>query len=71
MRAVSSYASAIVTAAMMASASGAYAQDSKLSVPNVTVHRARRPGRAALHARPVESLREKCLLAVCGGWGNA
>ena len=37
MRAVSSYASAIVTAAMMASASGACAQDSKLSVPNVTV----------------------------------
>jgi hypothetical protein len=37
MRAVSSYVSAIVTAAMMASASGASAQDSKLSVPNVTI----------------------------------
>ena len=37
MRAVSSYASAIVTAAIIASASGAYAQDSKLSVPDVTV----------------------------------
>jgi hypothetical protein len=37
MQAVSIYASAIVTAAMMASASGACAQDSKLSVPNVTV----------------------------------
>jgi hypothetical protein len=37
MRAVSSYVSAIVTAAMMASASGASAQDNKLSVPNVTV----------------------------------
>ena len=37
MRAVSNYASAIVTAAVMASASGAYAQDTKLSVPNVTV----------------------------------
>jgi hypothetical protein len=37
MQAVSIYAGAIVTAAMMASASGACAQDSKLSVPNVTV----------------------------------
>jgi hypothetical protein len=37
MRAVSSYATAIVTAAMLAPGSGAYAQDSKLSVPNVTV----------------------------------
>jgi len=37
MRAVSGYASAIVTAAVIASASGAYAQDSKLSVPDVTV----------------------------------
>jgi hypothetical protein len=37
MRAVSSYASAIVTAAMMASAGCAYAQDTKLSVPNVIV----------------------------------
>jgi hypothetical protein len=37
MRAVSSYASAIMTAAMMASASGACAQDNKLSVPNVGV----------------------------------
>jgi hypothetical protein len=37
MRAVSSYASAIVTAAMLATGSGAYAQDSKLAVPNVTV----------------------------------
>jgi hypothetical protein len=37
MRAVSSYASAIMTAAMMASASGACAQDNKLSVPDVAV----------------------------------
>jgi hypothetical protein len=37
MRAVFRYACAIVTAAVMASASGAYAQDSKLSVPDVTV----------------------------------
>ena len=37
MRAVSSYASAIVTAAMLAPWMGAYAQDSKLSVPNVSV----------------------------------
>jgi hypothetical protein len=37
MQAVSIYAEAIVTAAMMASASGACAQDSKLTVPNVTV----------------------------------
>jgi hypothetical protein len=37
MRTVSSYASAIVTAAITVSASGAYAQDTKLSVPNVTV----------------------------------
>jgi hypothetical protein len=37
MRAISCYASVIVTAAMMASASGAYAQDNKLSIPNVTV----------------------------------
>jgi len=37
MRAVSNYASAIVTAAMLTSWSIAYAQDSKLSVPNVTV----------------------------------
>ena len=37
MHAVSGYASAIVTAAMLASASGAYAQDSKLFVPDVTV----------------------------------
>ena len=35
MRAV--YACAIVTAAIMVSASGSYAQDTKLSVPNVTV----------------------------------
>jgi hypothetical protein len=35
MHAISIYAGAIVT--MMASASGACAQDSKLSVPNVTV----------------------------------
>jgi hypothetical protein len=37
MRTVSSYASAILTAAMMASAGFAYAQDTKLSVPNVIV----------------------------------
>jgi thiol-disulfide isomerase/thioredoxin len=37
MRAVPNYASAIVTAAMLTSASVSYAQDSKLSVPNVTV----------------------------------
>jgi hypothetical protein len=37
MGAVFRYACAIVTAAVMASASGAYAQDSKLSVPDVTV----------------------------------
>jgi hypothetical protein len=37
MRAVFRYASAIVTAAITASGSGAYAQDTKLSVPNVTV----------------------------------
>jgi hypothetical protein len=37
MRTVSSYASALVTAAITASASGAYAQDTKLTVPNVTV----------------------------------
>jgi thiol-disulfide isomerase/thioredoxin len=37
MRAVSNYASAIVTAATLTSGSVAYAQDSKLSVPNVTV----------------------------------
>jgi len=37
MRAVSIYASAIVTAAMLASASGADAQNSQLSVPNVSV----------------------------------
>ena len=37
MRAVSSYASAIMTAAMIASASGACAQDSKLSLPDVAV----------------------------------
>jgi hypothetical protein len=37
MRAIFSYASAIVTAAITASGSGAYAQDTKLSVPNVTV----------------------------------
>jgi hypothetical protein len=37
MRAVFSYASAIVTAVITASGSGAYAQDTKLSVPNVTV----------------------------------
>ena len=37
MRAVSNYASAIVTAAMLTPGSVAYAQDSKLSVPNVTV----------------------------------
>jgi hypothetical protein len=37
MQALSIYAGAIVTAAMMASASGACAQDSKLTVPNVTV----------------------------------
>jgi hypothetical protein len=37
MQAISRYACAIFTAAMMTSASGAYAQDSKLSLPNVTV----------------------------------
>jgi hypothetical protein len=37
MRAISSYATAIVTAAMIASASAAYAQDNKLSVPDVIV----------------------------------
>jgi hypothetical protein len=37
MRTVSSCASALVTAAITASASGAYAQDTKLSVPNVTI----------------------------------
>jgi len=37
MRAVCSYACAFVAAAIMASAGGAYAQDAKLSVPNVTV----------------------------------
>jgi thiol-disulfide isomerase/thioredoxin len=37
MRAVSNYASAIVTTAMLTSASVAYAQDSKLSFPNITV----------------------------------
>jgi hypothetical protein len=37
MRTVSRYASAIVTAAVMASASDTYAQVSKLSVPDVTV----------------------------------
>ena len=37
MQAVPNYASAIVTAAMLTSASVSYAQDSKLSVPNVTV----------------------------------
>ena len=38
MRTVSRYASAIVTAAMLAPGIGAYAQDSnKLSVPDVTV----------------------------------
>jgi hypothetical protein len=37
MRTASSYASAIVTAAITASASGAYAQDTKFSLPNVTV----------------------------------
>ena len=37
MRAVSNYAGAIVTASMLTSESVASAQDSKLSVPNVTV----------------------------------
>jgi hypothetical protein len=37
MRAVSGFAGAIVTAAMLAPGIGAYAQDSKLSVPDVTV----------------------------------
>jgi hypothetical protein len=37
MRAVSIYATAVVTAAMLAPASGAYAQNSQLSVPNVEV----------------------------------
>jgi hypothetical protein len=37
MRTVSSYASAIVTAAILSSGSGAFAQDTTLSVPNVTV----------------------------------
>jgi hypothetical protein len=37
MRAVLSYASAMMTAAMLAPGIGAYAQDSKLSVPDVTV----------------------------------
>ena len=37
MRAVSTYASAIVTAAMLSSGSGAHAQDTKLSIPDVTV----------------------------------
>ena len=37
MRTVSAYASAIVMAAMLAPGIGAYAQDSKLSVPDVTV----------------------------------
>ena len=37
MRTVSRYASAILTAAMLAPGIGAYAQDSKLSVPNVEV----------------------------------
>ena len=37
MRTVSSCAIALVTAAITASASGAYAQDTKLSVPNVTI----------------------------------
>ena len=37
MRAILSYATAVVTAAMMVSASAAYALDNKLSVPDVTV----------------------------------
>jgi hypothetical protein len=37
MRAVSIYATAVATAAMLASASAAYAQNSQLSVPNVEV----------------------------------
>ena len=37
MRTFSSYASAIVTAAMLSSGSGSYAQDTKFSVPDVTV----------------------------------
>jgi hypothetical protein len=37
MRTVSTYASAIVTAAMLASGIGASAQDSKLSVPDLSV----------------------------------
>jgi hypothetical protein len=37
MRAVLSYASAIMTAAMTVSASGAYAQNNNLSIPDVTV----------------------------------
>ena len=37
MQVVSRYACAIVTAAMMASAGAAYAQDTQLSLPNVTV----------------------------------
>jgi len=37
MQAVSSYACAIVAAAMMASASGAWAQDARLKVPKVIV----------------------------------
>jgi len=45
MRAVSGYASAIVTATIMAAAGCAYAQDTKLSVANVIV---------AAQAGPVE-----------------
>jgi hypothetical protein len=37
MRVVASYATAIVTAAMLAPASGAYAQDTSPSLPNVTI----------------------------------
>ena len=56
MRAVSLYATAVVTAAMLAPWMGAYAQDSKLSVPNVTVTaQGRQPQRSStanMSARP-------------------
>ena len=44
MQAVSSFAWAIVTAAMMLSVSGSYAQDERLKVPNVIVVAQAAPG---------------------------
>jgi hypothetical protein len=52
---------AIVTAAMMASASGACAQDSKLSVPNVTVTAPAAPVEPPYMRDPREGIREKPL----------